>query len=40
MNLVKLMPSEPQRQILLDGMAKEYAGTEGWMAYVDRECAE
>lgn len=31
--------SEKQRQILLDGMAKEYQNCEGWMAYVDRECA-
>jgi hypothetical protein len=32
------IPAEAHRQILLDGMAKEYAGVEGWMAYVDREC--
>jgi|GEM_PF-2169768 len=30
--------SEKQRQILLDGMAKEYQSCDGWMAYVDREC--
>lgn len=29
--------SEKQRIVLLDGMAKEYAGLDGWMAYVDRE---
>jgi hypothetical protein len=32
--------SEDQRKILLDGMAKEYAGCEGWMAYVDRACGD
>jgi hypothetical protein len=32
------IPAEAHCQILLDGMAKEYAGVEGWMAYVDREC--
>ncbi|MEN3238969.1 hypothetical protein PUR29_36650 [Methylobacterium ajmalii] len=29
--------SEKQRIVLLDGLAKEYAGLDGWMAYVDRE---
>lgn len=28
---------EGHRQILLDGLAKEYAGVDGWMAYVARE---
>lgn len=32
--------SEDQRKILLDGMAKEYAEVEGWMAYTERECAD
>ena len=32
--------SEDQRKILLDGMAKEYAGVEGWLAYIERECAD
>jgi hypothetical protein len=32
------IPAEAHRQILLDGMAKEYAGVENWMAYVAREC--
>lgn len=31
--------SEAQRQVLLDGLAREYAGVDGWMAYVDRECS-
>lgn len=30
--------SQDQHKILLDGMAKEYAGCDGWLAYVDREC--
>jgi hypothetical protein len=32
------IPAEAHRQILLDGMAREYAGLDGWMAYVEREC--
>jgi hypothetical protein len=32
--------TEGHRQILLDGLAKEYAGVEGWLAYVDKECSE
>jgi len=24
--------------ILLDGLAKEYAGLSGWQEYVEREC--
>lgn len=31
-----VMP-EDHRKILLDGMAKEYAGLEGWLQYVERE---
>jgi hypothetical protein len=31
-----IMP-EGHRRILLDGMAKEYAGVEGWLQYVERE---
>jgi hypothetical protein len=26
-----------QSKVLLDGLAREYAGLEGWMAYVERE---
>lgn len=29
--------SEKQRIVLLDGLANEYAGLDGWMSYVDRE---
>jgi hypothetical protein len=36
MALPDLMP-EGHRIILLDGMAKEYAGLDGWMTYVDRK---
>ena len=32
------IPSEAHRQVLLDGLAREYAGVDGWMTYVDREC--
>jgi hypothetical protein len=39
MLLLQHIPSEAHRQILLDGLAREYAGL-GWMAYVDRECRE
>jgi hypothetical protein len=31
-----VMPEE-HRKILLDGMATEYAGLEGWLRYVERE---
>jgi hypothetical protein len=31
------IPAEAHRQILLHGMAREYAGVDGWMVYVDRE---
>jgi hypothetical protein len=34
--LPDIMP-EGHRKILLDGLAKEYAGLGGWMEYVDRE---
>jgi hypothetical protein len=37
MQLPEHIPAEAHRQILLDGMAKEYAGLDGWMTYVDRE---
>ena len=37
MQLSGALPAEGHRQILLDGMAKEYAGVDGWMKYVDRE---
>ena len=35
--LPQAIPAEAHRQILLDGMAREYAGVDGWMAYVERE---
>ena len=38
MLLPRHMPSEAHRQILLDGLAREYAGLDCWMAYVDLEC--
>jgi hypothetical protein len=38
--LPQVIPAEAHRQILLDGMASEYAGLNGWMAYVDRETSE
>jgi hypothetical protein len=38
--LSQAIPAEAHRQILLDGMAREYAGVNGWMAYVDRESSE
>jgi hypothetical protein len=34
--LLQSMP-EGHREILLDGLAREYAGLEGWMQYVERE---
>lgn len=36
-NLIVGRLSEKQRPILLDGLAREYADLDGWMAYVDRE---
>jgi hypothetical protein len=34
-----IMPSDKQRRILLDGLAREYCGCQdGWMEYVAREC--
>jgi hypothetical protein len=36
-HLPTVIPEEKDRQILLDGLAREYADLEGWMAYVDRE---
>lgn len=38
MMLESVIPAEGHRRILLDGLAREYAGVDGWMAYVDREC--
>lgn len=38
--LPSTIPAEAHRQILLDGLAREYAGVENWMAYVDRENRE
>ncbi|MCK1270107.1 MULTISPECIES: DUF1708 domain-containing protein [unclassified Bradyrhizobium] len=35
--LPQVIPAEAHQQILLDGMAREYAGLASWMAYVDRE---
>ncbi|WP_342738975.1 hypothetical protein [Bradyrhizobium sp. B117] len=37
MHLPEHMPSEAHRQILLNGMAREDAGVDGWMAYMVRE---
>jgi len=36
--LESAIPAEGHRKILLDGLAREYAGVGGWMAYVEREC--
>ena len=33
------LASEKHREILLDGMAKDYAGLDDWLVYVNRECA-
>lgn len=38
--LPQIIPAEAHRQILLDGLAREYAGVDGWMAYVERETSE
>lgn len=38
--LPQVMPAEAHRQILLDGLAREYAGVDGWIAYVERETSE
>ncbi len=35
--MIRVKLSEKQCIVLLDGLAKEYAGLDGWMAYVDRE---
>jgi hypothetical protein len=35
--LPQVIPAEAHRQILLDGMAREYAGVDSWLAYVERE---
>lgn len=35
--LPSYLPAEGHRQILLDGLAREYAGVADWMAYVDLE---
>jgi hypothetical protein len=37
--LVQQEFSEGHRQILLDGLANEYADLDGWMAYAVRECS-
>jgi hypothetical protein len=37
MHLPEHIPAEAHRLILLNGMAKEYAGVEDWKAYVARE---
>ncbi len=34
------LPLESDRKVLLDGMAREYAGAESWMAYVERETGD
>jgi hypothetical protein len=38
--LPTVIPAESHRQILLDGMAREYAKVESWIAYVDHECRD
>ncbi len=38
--LPQVIPTEAHRQILLDGLAREYAGGGGWMAYVERETSK
>lgn len=38
MNMMQVL-TDGHRQVLLDGLAREYAGVDGWMAYVARECA-
>ena len=35
--LMTEIPSEGQRRVLLDGLAREYAGVDNWLAFVDRE---
>ncbi len=35
--LSSYIPAEGHRQILLDGLAREYAGVDGWLAYIDLE---
>jgi len=37
LTLESVISAEGHRKILLDGMAREYAGIDGWMAYVNRE---
>lgn len=37
--LSSAVPTEAHRQILLDGMAKEYAASVSWVTYVDEECS-
>lgn len=32
------MPSEKHRQILLDGLAREFGNAENWKSYVERDC--
>jgi hypothetical protein len=38
--LPSAIPAEAHRQILLDGMAREYGSSKDWMAYVDREVGD
>ncbi|GLR87689.1 hypothetical protein GCM10007857_44000 [Bradyrhizobium iriomotense] len=40
MMLKGTIPAERHRRILLDGLAREYSGVDGWLAYVDRECKQ
>lgn len=35
--LSSTVPVKAHRQILLDGMAREYANSDSWMAYVEKE---
>ncbi len=38
--LPQVIPAEAHRQILLDGLAREYAGADNWMAYVESETSK
>lgn len=35
--LSSTVPVKAHRQIILDGMAREYANSDSWMAYVEKE---
>ena len=38
--LPQVIPAKAHRQILLDGLAREYAGADNWMAYVESEMSK